>query len=607
MATIRSTAARSSPMVDALLGRHARAQSSLEGARANRNSNVASTLLNIGTALVAKHRMRGVEEALAEREAALRGATGDALGAYLGEGGGDHAALIQALTGAGHGGADALALAGAAKGLLPEPAAPMMEDVSNPYGFGGHYQRDPATGKLTHVAGPREAPKPVKGTELSRNVEYLIRVGAAEDPSDALAKLGKGGAPGVVGEYTAAVELGLFQGSLEDYVHAKRAQTSIQIDQRKPPPGYAWVPGEERLVPIPGGPAEKIGEAQMRAAQAAQEIESSLQVLESAGDDGRPLFEQGLNPIDTLNPTAFGKGADRERFEQAMSSAAEMILRMETGAAATQPEIDRVIKRYSPRPGDEPETIAQKLNALRERAVQAAKLSGPAYEPLFGAQADAPAPTPAPAPGGTHAAAAGRGGAPTIAVPPPSAAAPRGASVATPPAPALSEDVDLETLDAGQLEQWLDRFGIQSAGASAPTGMETPAPGFTWEQPPAATPAPAPARAAPAWSPLPAPATTAAVPSGEVGPMTRTRLQDTGRAGGPLGAPGTGADLVRRAEGTARDAGGPQGGPDWFRRGAGASPAPRAGGPAGGVTSPRWHRPRAGRRRRARGWRCARW
>ena len=124
----------------------------------------------------------------------------------------------------------------------------------------------------------------------------------------------------------------------------------------------------------------KFNEMQARAAQAADEMDAAISILEAPGEDGRPLFNQGTNPVDALNPTSFFKGQDRERYEQSLLGAVQMILRMETGAEAPAHEVKGTMARYAPRPGDEDETIAQKMTALKRRARSAAEIAGQPYE-----------------------------------------------------------------------------------------------------------------------------------------------------------------------------------------------------------------------------------
>ena len=579
-----SIAPRSSAMVDALLGGgYGRAQHLYGRAMAAPKPTIASGLLNFGAAMMARNRMRGAEEAAAEREAALRGATGEAIGTYLGDAGGDNAALIQALTGAGHGGADALRLAAAAQGLRPQE------------------------------------PEPAKPTPLQSNVSFLVQSGAAQSVNEALGMLGKGKrrAPGVVGEYNAALEADLIpEGyTLKQFVTDKRAQTTVTTNVGGPatfkvPSNYMLKDPNDPskgVMPIPGGPATEFSEAQNRAVVAAQQGARAIGILGQPGEGGEPIFNELASAVEAVKGGLpwignFLVSGDFQRAKNAMDTAVSAFLRLETGAAAPNFERIDALKRLAPVPGDKPEQIAQKWEGLQRYSNIAVKLSGTGYEISFGDQAPAPAPAPAlPARTGTHAAAAARGGGVAPAVPGGAHAGAVGGATAPPDFSAMPQEqldaVDIEQLDASQLEQWLNAV-VRPAGASGVTGAETPAPGFAWEQPAPATAAAAPGRSLPRWTPTPGPAVTGAAPEAEVGAMLRTRApgmgraggpgvgpdlvrraEGTGRAGGPLGAPGVGADLVRRAEGTGR-AGGPGMGADLVRRAAGTG---RTGGPGVGA------------------------
>ena len=142
----------------------------------------------------------------------------------------------------------------------------------------------------------------------------------------------------------------------------------------------------------------KFNEMQARAAQAADELHSSIGILEAPGEDGKPLFHQGTNPLDSINPTAFFKDHDRERYEQSLHGAVQMILRMETGAEAPEHEVQGAMVRYAPRPGDEDETIEQKMTALKRRARSAAEIAGQPYQAVKSKRSETQAAPPAQAP-----------------------------------------------------------------------------------------------------------------------------------------------------------------------------------------------------------------
>ena len=64
---------------------------------------------------------------------------------------------------------------------------------------------------------------------------------------------------------------------------------------------------------------------------------------------------------------------------QSMRDIAASLLRLETGAAAKAEEQEDIILRYSPRPGDKPEVIGQKMNGLTTRYENAKHLAGPTF------------------------------------------------------------------------------------------------------------------------------------------------------------------------------------------------------------------------------------
>jgi len=79
-------------------------------------------------------------------------------------------------------------------------------------------------------------------------------------------------------------------------------------------------------------------------------------------------LESVWNPAGLGNAVAGGLGVpgnylrtpEGQKYAAAANVWAEAVLRIQTGAAATQPEIDRNVKTYFAQPGDLPETIAYK-------------------------------------------------------------------------------------------------------------------------------------------------------------------------------------------------------------------------------------------------------
>ncbi len=129
----------------------------------------------------------------------------------------------------------------------------------------------------------------------------------------------------------------------------------------KPPKGYEWVvPGDtsKGLKAIPGGPGAKLPGNQagyLAMLEAARPgVESAKQFFLD------PKFGQG--PINALGQAtnSFDIGRARRNIQYAIEGA----LRIATGAAAPQHEVDRFMGMYAPSVYDSLETRRQKLNAL---------------------------------------------------------------------------------------------------------------------------------------------------------------------------------------------------------------------------------------------------
>ena len=159
----------------------------------------------------------------------------------------------------------------------------------------------------------------------------------------------------------------------------------------KPPPGYRWTEdGSGNLEPIPGGPGAKVAESQQRATEAAVRVGEGLDVLQAPTENGERRFEvlAGLaeNVIGSVPGGNYKLSADYQMASQSMRDIAASLLRLETGAAAKAEEQEDIILRYSPRPGDKPEVIEQKMNGLMTRFENAKHLAGP----TFGLMSDNP-------------------------------------------------------------------------------------------------------------------------------------------------------------------------------------------------------------------------
>lgn len=106
--------------------------------------------------------------------------------------------------------------------------------------------------------------------------------------------------------------------------------------------------------------------AYARAAPALEQIERFLGYDPTTGTfaegGGRVPVESFLGQI---TPGRFFQSGDVQAYDRAAEAIASAILRVESGAAITQQEIDSYKRQFIPRPGDRPEVIRRKLQALR--------------------------------------------------------------------------------------------------------------------------------------------------------------------------------------------------------------------------------------------------
>jgi len=110
-------------------------------------------------------------------------------------------------------------------------------------------------------------------------------------------------------------------------------------------------------------------------------------------------LEDRIAAVAQQNPggAAFGenawnmlKGADRQRYEQAVSDFARALLRKESGAAISATEFADVERDYFVKAGDTPDKVAQKRRA-RDRVLDGLKFqSGPAYQEFYGEEPPPP-------------------------------------------------------------------------------------------------------------------------------------------------------------------------------------------------------------------------
>ena len=80
----------------------------------------------------------------------------------------------------------------------------------------------------------------------------------------------------------------------------------------------------------------------------------------------------------------FFKSNDYQKYETAGRAWAEGVLRLQTGAAATQPEIERVFQTYFAQPGNDAETIEYKRQLRSQYADAIQEASGGLVNPNEG-------------------------------------------------------------------------------------------------------------------------------------------------------------------------------------------------------------------------------
>jgi hypothetical protein len=120
----------------------------------------------------------------------------------------------------------------------------------------------------------------------------------------------------------------------------------------KPPTGYRWNAGNE-LEAIPGGPATKLTpEASAKKAQ----VDNAL----STFPEIRRLMLDGM-----VDPVRFySMAGDIGQGRRLVKQAVEAYLRATSGAAVPEPEVERALQLYEPKPYDMPETKKRKLDQL---------------------------------------------------------------------------------------------------------------------------------------------------------------------------------------------------------------------------------------------------
>lgn len=189
-------------------------------------------------------------------------------------------------------------------------------------------------------------------------------------------------------EYQFAVTQG-YKGTFEDFIKS-RAQAGATTIQNYPAPMAAVNPvtNQTELVQFgnkgvakptgfkPALDAKPPTEAESKAAFYAGNMRAASKVLDKLEKEGMDMSKIG-SQVDTAIAGGMGNLVASPRAQQARQAQnqwAEQMLRMQTGAAATQDEITRTVATYFPKPGDSADVVKQKkeMRAQAEQGVFAA-------------------------------------------------------------------------------------------------------------------------------------------------------------------------------------------------------------------------------------------
>lgn len=168
--------------------------------------------------------------------------------------------------------------------------------------------------------------------------------------------------PSAVREYEYAKEQG-FPGTFQDWEASKKGGMSLQVD---PATGQVSFQQGANIKPLTEGQSKDAVYA-TRAEGALPTLDKYEQALTSLGD----TVAGGVPVVGNMM-----KSPEFQQAEQAGLEFLQAILRKDTGAAITPAETQEYGKVYLPRPGDTPETIAQKKQS-RIRALEAIKAGMP--------------------------------------------------------------------------------------------------------------------------------------------------------------------------------------------------------------------------------------
>jgi hypothetical protein len=144
------------------------------------------------------------------------------------------------------------------------------------------------------------------------------------------------------------------------------------------------------------GATDQTQEERRRAASVRYTVKNAKRVSEII-DKNPDAFGQGADEF-VLSLVPFGAGedfmafaqdADREQLNYRMTQIVATLLRLETGAAYTKPEIATEAASFMQKYGDDPATARDKIDALQDRVSSAVGSTGRAWTPQDQAEYDA--------------------------------------------------------------------------------------------------------------------------------------------------------------------------------------------------------------------------
>lgn len=140
----------------------------------------------------------------------------------------------------------------------------------------------------------------------------------------------------------------------------------------KAPTGYRFKADGKTLEVIPGGPAEKdkaLTETQGKATAFSMRMADANTVIDPLEKDGKfnpaAITTQYAGRSGLEAPLNYMASDKSQKYEQAKRNWVTANLRLESGAAIPDPELQQEYKKWFPIPGDGPGVIAQKASARK--------------------------------------------------------------------------------------------------------------------------------------------------------------------------------------------------------------------------------------------------